>query len=795
MAAAAAAAGSGAEAAAAAAARLEGAEGEEETAAAAAAEDGEGGEEDGDRAGKAGKATGSAAAGGGEAGGGESEEDEEEDGEDVFEVEKILDVKNEGGKTLYKVRWKGYTSDDDTWEPEAHLEDCKEVLLEFRKKIVDNKPKSVKKEIQKPPLNDDIFEAESDSDWQSETKDDVSPKKKKKKSKEGEDRGSDDPKKKKSKSPKVKEKPRTECENSSDILVLDSKSKKRTLETKEDSKEPKKQRKEDTKEIKKKKGEDLKIKSKEDSKENKKSQKEKQGDVQLDSESSPVDDSVSQGTYNENLNINSENKDEKQKVISGEERLEQEIDGKDGIPDKYLDGSASNEDDGSDTRAKRKKKKVQKAEDCREEDGKVEIQDSHLEKKSMHKKQTGQEKVPGELEKVSPAPSPVQKGVKLSADERVCRPMDSPGEEKEVKKTEIKEKSQKKESEKEEKTRKEQKVLKNGKQQVLSLGMDMQLEWLTLEEFQKHLDGKDENHVSTEPISSALLRDAVKSGDYMTVKMALSSNEEYNLDQEDPSGMTLVMLAAAGGHDDLLRVLIRKGAKVNGRQKNGTTALIHAAEKNFLTTVAILLEAGAYVNMQQSSGETALMKACKRGNSDIVRLMIESGADCNILSKHQNSAMHFAKQCNNILVYEQLRSHLETLSKVAEDTIRNYFENCLALLEPVFPIACHRLCEGPDFSLDFNYKPPQNVPEGSGILLFIFHANFFGKDIVARLCGPCSVQAVVLNDKFQLPLFLDSHFIYSFSPTAGLNKLFIRLAEAPTAKVKLLIGAYRVQLQ
>lgn len=43
--------------------------------------------------------------------------------------------------------------------------------------------------------------------------------------------------------------------------------------------------------------------------------------------------------------------------------------------------------------------------------------------------------------------------------------------------------------------------------------------------------------------------------------------------------MTLLMLAAAGGQDDLLRLLLRKGAKVNGRQKNGTTALIHAAEK------------------------------------------------------------------------------------------------------------------------------------------------------------------------------------------------------------------------
>ncbi|PNI94680.1 MPHOSPH8 isoform 5, partial [Pan troglodytes] len=89
-----------------------------------------------------------------------------------------------------------------------------------------------------------------------------------------------------------------------------------------------------------------------------------------------------------------------------------------------------------------------------------------------------------------------------------------------------------------------------------------------------------------------------------------------------------------------------------------------------------------------------------------------------------------------------------------EETIKDYFEARLALLEPVFPIACHRLCEGPDFSTDFNYKPPQNIPEGSGILLFIFHANFLGKEVIARLCGPCSVQAVVLNDKFQLPVFL-----------------------------------------
>ena len=54
---------------------------------------------------------------------------------------------------------------------------------------------------------------------------------------------------------------------------------------------------------------------------------------------------------------------------------------------------------------------------------------------------------------------------------------------------------------------------------------------------------------------------------------------------------------------------------------------------------------------------------------------------------------------------------------------------------------------------------PSDLWSGSGVLLFIFHANFLS-DITARLCGPCSVHAVVLNDKFQLPIFLVRHASY-----------------------------------
>lgn len=45
------------------------------------------------------------------------------------------------GEVLYRVRWKNYCSDDDTWEPEAHLEDCREVLLAFKRSQAEAKAK------------------------------------------------------------------------------------------------------------------------------------------------------------------------------------------------------------------------------------------------------------------------------------------------------------------------------------------------------------------------------------------------------------------------------------------------------------------------------------------------------------------------------------------------------------------------------------------------------------------------------------------------------------------------------
>ncbi|XP_063807731.1 M-phase phosphoprotein 8 [Pseudophryne corroboree] len=792
-----------------------------------------------------------------------------DDEEDVFEVESILDSKLEGGEVLYRVRWKGYDSEGDTWEPEAHLDDCKEVLLGFKRKQAEIKQKQAKKEPPPKLSPSDLFEAESDSDAGDE-----SPQRKKKKLREEEEMLQEDLRKKKLKSVKSKEKSKGEGEQPEGQLS-DSKPKKRLSESKEDL-SGKKPKKDDSKELKKHKKDDFK-----DSKSKGKEEfREKKHKKASEPEKLSKDGSVSQEPEAEAVSTSSDLlPDEKEK--SGPD---EDISSREPVPDPPEEPASGGpvDEESEEIRLKKKKKKHKKK---NERDNDVKAAPSVLppEKKNLQKKQKHFEKVkePPVVEKL---PAPVQKSSRPSGEDRVVKSVDSFAENKDTRKLEPpKDKLKKKDFDKD--TKKETKVLKtpkdqkavydaftvcpedwqecneptkkkeetafeyrvpeeykpkdlkpalkerrstqeeteswtfgasegdqevmdtvchlqensgvlDSKSQIVGVGMDLQLEWMTLEDFQRHLDGSDEM-IPKEPISNSKfcpLYEAVKNGDYLTVKYALASKEEYNLDQEDSSGMTLVMMAAAAGQDDILRILLKKGAKVNARQKNGTTALIHAAEKNYLTTVALLLDAGAFCEFTAGFRETALMKACKRGNYDIMRLLIEYGADCNVLSKHQGSALQFAKQSNNLQLVELLNGHLEKLSRVVEDAIKDYFENRLVLLEPIFPIVCHRLCEGPDFSLDFNYKTPYNIPEESGILLFVFHANFFGKEVVVRLCGPCSVQAVVLNDKFQLPVFLDAHFIYSFSPVSGANKLFIRLSEVPTAKVKLLVCAYRVHL-
>jgi len=71
------------------------------------------------------------------------------EGEEEWEVERILNKRKVRGKDKYLVRWKGYTAESDTWEGRKNLENAKEAIKEFEKEYRRNMEDVAQQECEK----------------------------------------------------------------------------------------------------------------------------------------------------------------------------------------------------------------------------------------------------------------------------------------------------------------------------------------------------------------------------------------------------------------------------------------------------------------------------------------------------------------------------------------------------------------------------------------------------------------------------------------------------------------------
>jgi len=122
-------------------------------------------------------------------------------------------------------------------------------------------------------------------------------------------------------------------------------------------------------------------------------------------------------------------------------------------------------------------------------------------------------------------------------------------------------------------------------------------------------------------------------------------------------GFPALALASYLGKKESAEYLIDKGADLNATAKNetGYTALTGAVSQNHNEVAKLLLKKGANVNHQYEGGFTPLMHAAFAGNVELVNLLLENGADPNARNGEGKTPLIFAREKGQDSVVELLR--------------------------------------------------------------------------------------------------------------------------------------------
>ena len=117
-------------------------------------------------------------------------------------------------------------------------------------------------------------------------------------------------------------------------------------------------------------------------------------------------------------------------------------------------------------------------------------------------------------------------------------------------------------------------------------------------------------------------------------------------------------VAAAAGHVDEVKALLRAGIDPGDSNAGGSSALHLAAQRGHVKVLEELLRADtsrALLDSRDSThGESALHEAAFWGHNEAVRFLLEKGSDKDLQSKRGRTALHEASLCGHKAVVETL---------------------------------------------------------------------------------------------------------------------------------------------
>jgi ankyrin repeat protein len=135
------------------------------------------------------------------------------------------------------------------------------------------------------------------------------------------------------------------------------------------------------------------------------------------------------------------------------------------------------------------------------------------------------------------------------------------------------------------------------------------------------------------------------------LKALVSAGADITMVNHD--GQNALMLASRSSTWESVSYLIESGARplINARDKNGWTALIYASNPEFYSNsfgpriTEILIQNGAKVNEKDNEGMTALMHSSKLPNTrsaETARILIDAGASVDEKDAHGRTALMYA---------------------------------------------------------------------------------------------------------------------------------------------------------
>ena len=160
---------------------------------------------------------------------------------------------------------------------------------------------------------------------------------------------------------------------------------------------------------------------------------------------------------------------------------------------------------------------------------------------------------------------------------------------------------------------------------------------------------------SLDPAGQTALHLALRA-DAASVVEALLAAPGIDVNVENASGETPLMMAALKGQLERCQQLLARGAAVN---KRGWTPLHYAATGPAPTIVQLLIDKGARIEAASPNGSTPLMMAAGYGAEANVDVLLGRGADARARNELQLSAADFARRAQR----ESLAGRLDKLAR------------------------------------------------------------------------------------------------------------------------------------